>query len=178
MSTDSEASFSVFLTLIVTEGKQDRTRWERILWIENDSSPQGDSIFSEIFSISPVEEEQRLRVILRGALLGVRGYINYFSQRLQQITQQKQFKQGRFYPGPQLARRSWHQELEATANIVSTVRKLKEKQPVLGIVSFYSVQAPAHGMVLPTLRVGLSCFVKLLWKHLQSRGAFLRWFWV
>lgn len=53
---------------------------------------------------------------------------------------------------------------EAAGHVVSVVRKEMKAGEPSPFPPFYSVQDPAHGMVLPTLSVALPVSVKTPWK--------------
>lgn len=59
--------------------------------------------------------------------------------------------------------KAWWQEAEAVGHFACTVRKQREMNVFLTFLSpFYSVQDPAHEMMLPTFRVGLPIFIYLI----------------
>lgn len=49
----------------------------------------------------------------------------------------------------------WHQELEAADHTASTFKRQREMNTGWLTFSYYCAQDPTHGMVPPTLRVGL-----------------------
>lgn len=62
-----------------------------------------------------------------------------------------------------MADQAWGQDLVAAGDTVSTIKKQRELDNAGAHCSLLFGQEP-HGMVLPTLRVGLPYYVKLPWK--------------
>lgn len=64
--------------------------------------------------------------------------------------------------------KAWRQDLEATGDITSAVRKLREMKTASSkpsLLYLFSHPAPWDGAALPTFRVGHPSLVKHLWKH-------------